>query len=137
MLVRNLRGEPKWLAGVVLERTEPVSYRVQVGDQIWRRHTDQLLSRENGISVEPSRAGGSDLSLPWDLSPIQTPDSRDTNSDVDGSAPEVSRDTEPLSSSEFSTPSKPDPNGTKRYPSRIRNPPERLVDKYKVVSEEM
>ena len=40
--VANLRGEPKWLHGVILEQTGPISYRVSVGDDIWRQHIDQL-----------------------------------------------------------------------------------------------
>ena len=43
VLVRNLRDGPKWVSGTVIEQTGPVSYRVQVSDQIWRRHTDQIL----------------------------------------------------------------------------------------------
>ena len=44
VLARNLREGLKWLPGTIIERTGPDSYRVQVGDQLWRRHTDQLLS---------------------------------------------------------------------------------------------
>ena len=44
VLVKNLRGLPKWLPGKMIERTGPLSYRVQVQGQIWRRHTDQLLA---------------------------------------------------------------------------------------------
>ena len=44
VLARNLKGEPKWLKGTIIEKTGPVSYKVQVGDRIWRRHVDQLLS---------------------------------------------------------------------------------------------
>ena len=38
MWVANLRGEPKWLCGVIIEQSRPISYRVSVGDDIWRRH---------------------------------------------------------------------------------------------------
>ena len=46
VLARNLREGPKWLPGTIVERTGPVSYRVQVRDQVWRHHTDQLLSSQ-------------------------------------------------------------------------------------------
>ena len=46
VLAQNLQGEPKWLKGTVLEKAGPVSYKVQVGDRIWRRHVD-LLSAES------------------------------------------------------------------------------------------
>ena len=40
--VQNFRGEPKWLAGTVVEKTGPVSYRVQVGELLWKRRVDQI-----------------------------------------------------------------------------------------------
>ena len=40
--VANLRGEPKWLRGVIIEQTGPISYQVTVGDDIWRQHIDWL-----------------------------------------------------------------------------------------------
>ncbi len=44
-MVRNFRSGLKWLPGTVVERTGPLSYRVQgAGDRIWRsRHVDHLL----------------------------------------------------------------------------------------------
>ena len=42
MFVQDFRGEPKWLAGTVVEKTGPVSYRVQVGELLWKRHVDQI-----------------------------------------------------------------------------------------------
>ncbi len=44
VLVHNFRPDSKWLSGTVVERTGPLSYRVQVaGDRIWSRHVDHLL----------------------------------------------------------------------------------------------
>ena len=45
-LVWNLRKRSKW---IVLEQTGPVSYRVQVSDQIWCHHTDQLLDHNAAV----------------------------------------------------------------------------------------
>ncbi len=56
VFAENFRGEPKWLAGTVIERTGPVSYRVQVGEAVWKRHVDQIrgcdlpVSRRLGIT---------------------------------------------------------------------------------------
>ena len=50
VLVRNLRGGPKWLPGMIVEQTGPVSYRVQVSDQIWRHHADQLLDHSGAVA---------------------------------------------------------------------------------------
>ena len=43
VLVENNKPEPKWVLGTVLEKLGDVSYRVQVGNYIWKRHIDQLL----------------------------------------------------------------------------------------------
>ena len=42
VLVQNFRGEPRWLEGTVAEQTGPVSYKVLVDDQLWKRHVDQM-----------------------------------------------------------------------------------------------
>ena len=44
VFVQNFRSEPKWLAGTVVEKTGTVSYRVQVGEMLWKRHVDQIRS---------------------------------------------------------------------------------------------
>lgn len=46
-MARNYRGK-KWLPGVITKRIGPVSYEVKVGDQIWRRHIDQIIARSKG-----------------------------------------------------------------------------------------
>ena len=42
VFVENVRGEPRWLPGVVLEKVGEVSYPVQVGEGVWPRHADQM-----------------------------------------------------------------------------------------------
>ena len=42
VLVQNFRGKPRWLNGTVAEQTGPVSYKVLVDDQLWKRHVDQM-----------------------------------------------------------------------------------------------
>ena len=43
VLVENNKPDPKWVLGTVLEKLGDTSYKVQVGDLIWKRHVDQLL----------------------------------------------------------------------------------------------
>ena len=43
VLVKNNRPDPNRVVGTVLEMLGDVSYRVQVGTQVWKRHVDQLL----------------------------------------------------------------------------------------------
>ena len=38
------------MPGVIVELTGPVSYRVQVSDQIWRCHVDQLLDHSGAVA---------------------------------------------------------------------------------------
>ena len=46
--IRDYRDRsPKWIPGVIVEKTGSLSYRVKVGPgSIWRRHVDQLLASE-------------------------------------------------------------------------------------------
>ena len=42
VLMQNFRGEPKSLDGIVTEQTGPVSYKLLVGEQLKKRHVDQM-----------------------------------------------------------------------------------------------
>jgi transposase InsO family protein len=42
VLVRWYTGAERWRSGTILRRTGPVSYEVQVGDEVLRRHVTQL-----------------------------------------------------------------------------------------------
>ncbi|XP_051784745.1 uncharacterized protein K02A2.6-like [Erpetoichthys calabaricus] len=46
VLMRDYRkGEEKWTQGVVMEKTGPVSYKINVGQQgVWKCHVDQMLT---------------------------------------------------------------------------------------------
>ena len=43
VLARNYCPGAKWLTGTIMDRQGPLSYRVQVGDKLWRRNIDLLL----------------------------------------------------------------------------------------------
>ena len=134
VLARNLREGPKWLPGTIIERTGPVSYRVQVGDQLWRRHTDQLLSSlitPAGSSVEKSQVA-------TDMDSMTSPAPERSVGDLPVSQPVIPQAGTAQSSSDGTvTPSTTVvnmPPGTesgltsprKRYPRRQRRPPDRL-----------
>ena len=40
--MQNFRGEPRWLEGTVTEQTVPVSCKVLVEDQLWKRRVAQM-----------------------------------------------------------------------------------------------
>ena len=70
--MQNLRDGPKWLSGVIVEQTGPVSYRVQVSDQIWRCHADQLLDHTRVVAEEQPDIRGQEEGSSDVLSP-ETP----------------------------------------------------------------
>ena len=44
--VRNYNGENKWIPGIIIKKTGPVSYQVTVEhDHLWKRHADQSRHR--------------------------------------------------------------------------------------------
>ena len=48
VLLRNFRGQPKWLDGTVTELTGSVYYyKVLVVDQLWKRHVDRIHQNDN------------------------------------------------------------------------------------------
>ena len=64
VLVQNFRGEPKWLDGTVTEQTGPVSYKVLVGDQLWKRHVDQMHQKRGSQIVHPNRRADVSVTSP-------------------------------------------------------------------------
>ena len=44
-MVRDHRNhKPPWIKGVIQDCLGPVTYKVQIGDLLWKRHVDQLRS---------------------------------------------------------------------------------------------
>ena len=52
VLVRNLREGPCWVIEVVSKRLGPVTYEVEVGGQVWKRHTDQVMAYKGSMGSE-------------------------------------------------------------------------------------
>ena len=118
VLARNLLGEPKWLRGIVLEQTGPVSYKVQVGDRLWRRHVDQLL--DASVEGVERNVESDDCSYPvTDTEPHQSNEEEPLVGDQ--SNLQVA-ETEP----EVTDPPENNADGTARYPKRPRKPPDYL-----------
>jgi len=114
VLARNLRDGPKWLTGTIVERTGPVSYRVQVNDQIWRRHTDQLLSSQ--VSVPEVVPEPLESQLTAELPRKEAVESPpQTQSDQAPEEPTVQQSETTIQ-----------PQEQKQYPKRIRKPPDRF-----------
>ena len=95
VLVENNKPEPKWVVGTVVEKLGDISYRVQVGNQVWKRHVDQLL--------------------PTTITQANT----DTNNDITDDLnawPSTLND---------SLASQQPEQESRRYPPRLRRPPDR------------
>ena len=59
VMIRDYRhNKPKWIHGIIIQKHGSLMYIVevttQVGKAIWRRHTDQLIAREEETTVEPN-----------------------------------------------------------------------------------
>ncbi|GFX51446.1 uncharacterized protein K02A2.6 [Trichonephila clavipes] len=52
--VRNYSGPNKWKIGTIINRDGTLSYSIQIGNEIWKRHVDQI--RKCGKSIELSQA---------------------------------------------------------------------------------
>ena len=103
IMIRNYRGTPKWLTGIILKRCAPLTYQVKTDSGlIWRRHVDQLRAASPGI---PSNSKNTE-SL-FDVPPVVR-DSSNPDDLVSAPAPPVSN-----------------PTFADRYPVRQRRPPDR------------
>ncbi|XP_046565949.1 uncharacterized protein K02A2.6-like [Haliotis rubra] len=106
VLARNYREGAKWVPGTVVDKSGPVSYKVQVNPgSVWRRHTDQLLPCSNPVMAGDVSASSINLEqtaeLPECANPVIT---SETDTDSDKQIPAQER----------------------RYPVRERRPPNRL-----------
>ena len=63
---RDYRGfSEKWVHGIILHQLGPVTYKVKVGDLVWKRHVDQIHPREPSVTVDSSRSFyGGDIDFP-------------------------------------------------------------------------
>ena len=101
--VRNLRPTgPKWIPGMILKQTGPLSFIVQVEHGlVWKRHVDHLRHAEPTIPTSSS-------------SPSSITDDTDDNTFISPTSHDSAQDTD-------------DVNSTRTYPTRTRHPPDRFM----------
>ncbi|KAH8042644.1 hypothetical protein HPB51_024921 [Rhipicephalus microplus] len=108
-MARSYRGRPKWVPGVVVGQSGPLSFTIRVttprGSFPWRRHKDQLLGRTTDPDCETSDQEGSEFLM---VLPSVDPG---TSCAPTTSSPDVSQDIQTA--------------GARLYPLRDRRPPER------------
>ena len=51
--VRNYRDDQRWIAGIIQEKKGTRAYTVQVGDTVWRRHSDQIRASDMAPAPAP------------------------------------------------------------------------------------
>ena len=132
--VRDYRGSRKWIPGVIMAKTGPLSYQVKIGPgSIWRRHVDQLLDADTSQPVtfqqtpEPEYPSGvqpnaTETSQPASSAPsasFSVPVVPSLASSKSAESAVIPAETQVASSSQQRQPDK-------RYPSRIRHAPDKL-----------
>ena len=139
VMSRDYRGDLKWRSGLIVKKTGPLMYEVQVARGIiWRRHIDQLRPTAveptdvRGVApdivVDTVAVGAEVVSLP----PVATQQSAPPN--IVGTVPKIPVADQPeMVSVPASTTTNP-PDATpaspavreRRYPQRTRKAPQRL-----------
>lgn len=127
VITRDYRNKDKWIPGVIQDRTGPLMYKVDIGSTSWRRHADQLRGSKISLNREPQ----SDIEqTQTDVPTEQTSnDQSQGNTPLKQSAPVVvstPKSTQDALHTKHSAGSENPVETERRYPSRIRKPPERL-----------
>ena len=119
VMAKNLRPGPNWIPGVIIERAGPLSYVIETEDkQTWRRHVDQLKALGDGVAME-ANVEDSDVIYPPSTS-VAVQENIEAAEPVNTEAETDPSDTSQLSAGESRAP-------RSRYPTRTRNPPDRLA----------
>ena len=114
VMVRNLRPGPKWIVGIVKQKSGPHSYVVETEDKkMWKRHVDHLKALGDAAATTSN-----DGELETDTY-VHFPTPTDNAESAE------SEDGEAVDSPEQNVNEAPT---APRYPTRNRKAPERLVD---------
>ncbi|XP_068745493.1 uncharacterized protein [Montipora capricornis] len=124
---RDYRGDLKWRAGLIVNKTGPLMYEVEVAPGIiWRRHIDQLKP----TAVEATDTDTVEVSQPQ-VASAPAPIQLSTPPNVNGTVPETPEADQPEM---VSVPTLKAPEATpvsstvreRRYPQRVRRAPKKL-----------
>ena len=132
---RDYRGDLKWRSGLIVSKTGPLMYEVQVAPGIiWRRHIDQLKPTAVEHPVEVTDTDTVEVSQPEVASTPPAPIQPSAPPNVVGTVPEIPGADQP-EMVPVPTPIAPDPSEAtpasptvreRRYPQRVRRAPQRL-----------
>ena len=100
-MARNFRPGNKWMPGVLVDQKGPLTFIVRLDSGIqWKRHVEHIRKYTPTVSSEQNKEHEIDTDLPM-----------------------TSLETNTESTDEQST----DENLTSRYPTRLREPPDRYM----------
>ena len=136
VMSRDYRGDLKWRSGLIVKKTGPLMYEVQVAPGIvWRRHIDQLRP----TAVEPTDAQGVapetvEASEAEVVSPPLVAIQQSAPPDIVGTVPDMPVADQPEMASIPAPATTDPPDATpaspavreRRYPQRARKAPQRL-----------
>ena len=135
VMSQDYKGDLKWRSGLIVSKTGPLMYEVQVAPGIiWRRHIDQLKPTEVEHTVEVTDTATVEVSQPDVASTPPPPIQLSAPPNVVGTVPEIpvadQLEMIPLPIPIASDPPEATPVSPRvrerRYPQRVRRAPQRL-----------
>ena len=122
--MQDFRGEPNWLDGTVTDHPGPVSYKVLVGELLWKRRVDQM--HQNYLSNKDSKPEIS-VTHSNDTTDIQlvTPPQAKT-AEKSTLKPNETKSSENDNDEDAHAAATAQPQPKTRYPTRQRKAPQRL-----------
>ena len=138
--VKNFRVPPKWIPGVIIAQTGPLSYavRLDTGVEV-KRHVDHVRFQEHGLPLEEKESGiegdGTDAALPAPINQEDTaseiePDplaEQERNDERPGEADEQEMDNEGAEDADEVQEARVEQREVRRS-NRQRHPPDRYRD---------
>ncbi|CAC5419148.1 unnamed protein product [Mytilus coruscus] len=124
VLVRDYRDNNKWKQGVIVHKLGPVTYQVQVGDLVWKRHIDQIrefVPQENKDIPNILENTNSDIDTELIIVPT-------CNSNRDTENSETNNESERTKITENKTVENANDTIITRRSERVRKAPERLIE---------
>lgn len=136
VLARDYRSSNsnKWILGTIVSRRAPLSFLVEVGQELWRRHADQLRCPGNGFMSDEPKEPLDSMRQHWKVetptltmhesksNPVSTPEEPVGTPKEFPSQPE-----EPVQTPMESTSQQKEPI-IRRYPMRERKPPDYFIN---------
>ena len=135
VMTRDYRGDLKWRSGLIVSKTGPLTYEVQVAPGIiWRRHIDQLKPTAVEHTVEVTDTDTVEVSQPEVASTPPAPIQLSAPPNLAGTVPEIpvadQPEMVPLPTPIVSDPPEATPVSPtvreRRYPQRVHRAPQRL-----------